>query len=221
MTYTLQTGINLDKTTDLKEKWYGLNSTYNLGCVTYLYKKYNRPDTVDEFYNAYTADTSITEDCRTVGRSEEYLKNVSSTLAQRDNYSLDLKDYFSYIIKKLFYDTINGAKKETELAEIVKSKGYTIKEPNFREDTEFGIDLFVYKDNRLLCILQAKPNTFFLGNNNASLINDRKRALEKETKCKETYKVPVFYCIYNKNTGKWIRKNNGKLCWLLNTLITV
>ena len=220
MNYTLQTGINLDRTTDLKEKWYGLNSTYNLGCVTYLYKKYNRPNTVDEFYNAYTADTSITEDRRTVGRSEEYLKNVSTTLAQRDNYSLDLKDYFSYIIKKLFYDTINGAKKETELAEIVKSKGYTIKEPNFREDTEFGIDLFVYKDNKLLCILQAKPHTFFLGNNNASLINDRKRALEKEKKCKETYKVPVFYCIYNKNTGEWVRKSNGKLCWLLNTLIT-
>lgn len=221
MKKNLQTnrGLYLDRTTDLKEKWYGLNSTDNLGCVTYLYKKYNRPETVEDFYNAYTADTSITEDCRTVGRSEEYLENVTCTLAERDNYRFSTEDYYSYILKKLFLDTIKGGQKETELANLIKSKGFQTKEPTFNEDTKLGIDLFVYKNDKLICIIQCKPHTFFLGNNNNSLINDRKRAIDKEKKCEEIYKVPVFYCIYNKNTGIWKRNDKGRMCWKLNTLI--
>lgn len=222
MKHNLQTntGLHLDQTTDLKEKWYGLNSTDNLGCVTYLYKKYNRPETVEDFYNAYTADTSTTstQDIRTYGRSEEYLENVSSTLAERDNYRFKSEDYFSYILKKLFLDTIKGGKKETELANLLKSKGYIIKEPSFYEDTKLGIDMFVYKKDNLICIIQVKPHTFFIGDKNQSLIKDRQRAIYKEKKCKEQFKVPVFYCIYDKK-GNWLRNENNKMCWNLNTLI--
>lgn len=224
MKHNLQTmtGQNLDRTTDLKEKWYwnGLNSTQNLGCVTYLYKKYNRPETVEEFYNAYTADTatSSTQDLRTYGRSEEYLENVTNTLAENDGNRFEFEDYFSYILKKLFYDTINGAKKETELANLLKSKGYIIKDPTFYEDTKLGVDMFVYKDGKLLFIIQVKPHTFFIGDRNQSLINDRRKALDKEKKCKERFRVPVFYCIYDKQ-GKWLRNDKGRMCWKLDTLI--
>ena len=36
----IEKALEIDKTTDLKNLWYGLNSTYNFGCCVYLYKKY-------------------------------------------------------------------------------------------------------------------------------------------------------------------------------------
>ena len=215
-TIDIERGREIDRTTDLKEKWYGMNSTDNLGCCTYLYKKYNYPETYEDFYNAYTKDN--TNFGKESGRNENYLLKMSKLLAIKDENRFEIEDYYSYIIKKLIVDTLDGSKKESEVNEIIKKKGYRTESPTLIEDLKYGIDIKVYEKNKLIYMIQVKPNTFFKGNRNMSLINDRKKALVKERKTKEKYNVNTYYVIYEKKTGKFI-KNNGKLLHHLKDLI--
>jgi len=69
---------------------------------------------------------------------------------------------------------------ESKVNEMLLSKGLTTEAPTLVEDTKYGIDLKVYKENKLVCMIQVKPHTFFIGNNNQSLIKDRVKALVKE-----------------------------------------
>lgn len=201
----------------LKYKWYGLNSTTNCGCCTYLFKKYGQPETVQEFYNSYINDHVINS--RTNGRNEDYLLGVAKVLQELDNFRENTDVYFIYIIQKLFVDTFNGCQKEKEVKDIIENAGFKCESPTYNEDIKFGIDLKVYKNNILKYLVQVKPNTFFYGNNNKTLINDRKNAIIKEERSNEKYKVPTYYVIYSKNTGKFIPTKNNKLCHKLTNLI--
>lgn len=203
----VERGKEIDRTTDLKEKWYGLNSTDNLGCCTYLYKKYGYPEKYKDFYKAYTTDNQ--DSGKENGRSEQYLLNVANILAFKDDFRFSIEEYYSYIVKKLIVDTLDGSKKETEVNELLKRKGLRTESPTINEDLKFGIDIKVYKDDDLKYMIQVKPNTFFIGNRNQSLINDRIKALEKERKTKEQYGVNTYYIIYNKSNGQFIL-NKGK-----------
>lgn len=197
-------------------QWYGMNSTYNFGCMTYLYKKYNNPKTVQEFFNKYISDT-ISQDNRQCGRNYNHIINKAKTLASKDNFTYSMDEYIDFIIKKLFIDTFNGCQKEVELKELIEKKGFTTKQPSLDDDLQLGIDLFAYKDGKLKFLIQTKPITFFLGNRNLGLINDRVLALQKQALAEETYKVKVIYCIYNKD--KWIKNNNGGIGFKLERLI--
>lgn len=198
--------------------WYGMNSTYNFGCMTYLYKKYNCPSTYQAFYESYINDYEG-NDSRTHGRNEEYIKHQATLLAEKDGNKRPKGTYYNYIVKKLIIDTLDGSKKENELKEMLNKSNFQTKEPSYVEDTKYGIDKFIYKDGKLLCIAQIKPNTFFIGNNNDSLINDRINALKKETYCNNTYNVPVVYFIYNKKDGHWILNDKGNKGHKLKNLI--
>ena len=215
----IERALEIDKTTDLKNLWYGLNSTYNFGCCVYLCKKYGYPVTVEEFYNKYINDPKE-EDLTTCGRSEEFIMKYACILGNRDNNRFSIDDYYSYIIKKLFYDTIEGCKWESKLNDYIISKGFTTKPPTPYEDTKLGIDIKVYKDNNLKCLIQCKPISFFRGNSNYSLINDRMKAITKEQKAVNAFGVPVFYCIYEKNKNEWKTNKKGGRCFKLKDLIT-
>ncbi len=203
----IQQAIEIDNTTDLKEKWYGMNSTNNFGCCTYLYKKYGYPDSYEDFYKEYVKDTSFND--KEHGRNEEYIYRMAYMLFIKDDERFNIEDYYSYIIKKLIYDTLNGCKQESKVNDLIKRKGLRTESPTINEDLKYGIDIKVYEKDKLLYMIQVKPNTFFIGNKNQSLINDRKLALEKERKTKEQYGVNTYYIIYNKTDGQFIL-NKGK-----------
>lgn len=215
-TINIEKAKQIDRNTNLKEKWYGLNATNNVGCCTYLYKKYNYPKTYNEFYEAYIKDHSVND--KQSGRNEYYIYKIAKELSNRDNHRFEISDYYSYIVKKIIVDTLEGAKKESEINEMLIKKGLTTVSPTLDEDLKLGIDLKVYKNNKLLYMVQVKPNTFFIGNNNHSLINDRINAINKEQMVMNIYHVPTIYIIYNKNSGKFI-KHNGKLSHRLLNLI--
>lgn len=198
--------------------WYGLNSTYNFGCCTYLYKKYDCPTTYQAFYDAYTTDCTANYG-KTNGRTPEYILKQAYILSKRDNNSYPIKDYYDYIVKKLIIDTMDGSKRELEVKELFEKHGYTCTEPTFEQDTKEGVDKFLYKDGVLKYIIQVKPHTFFIGNYKQDLINDRLSALKKEQICKQKYNVPVIYIVYNKNTGDYERNERGGIGWKLTTLI--
>lgn len=199
--------------------WYSMNSTNNWGCCTYLYKKYGSPETYQAFYDSYTTNNTSDYGDKENGRTSMYILKEAVKLSNKDMDRFPLKDYYDYIVKKLIVDTLKGCKKELEVKYYLEEKGFTTTEPTYYQDTKEGIDKFVWKDDKLQFIVQVKPNTFFIGNRNESLINDRRRAVEKENICKNKYNVPVVYMIYNKQTGVFETNNKGGRGFLLKNLI--
>lgn len=182
------------------------NSVEKMGCLTCLYRQY-KPKDAQTFKQIYLSN-------------KEYSRYYNSVIL---NLKSDAKDYSytdlaNFLDYKLFEETIQGIKKEEKAQEIVKRCGFTIVEPNEKEDVKLGIDFKCYKDNILKCLIQVKPHTFFLGNSNEPLKRDRIAALKKEKKAKETYNVPVVYLIYNKNRQEFI-KNGNKYGFKLQNLI--
>lgn len=202
----------------LRDAWYGMNGTYNFGCMTHLYKKYGCPDTYQKFYEAYIADTSNDHPCKK-GRSEDYLKTQAIRLQERLNDNTSSGTCYDYIIQKLIIDTFNGSQMELVAKQFLEKEGYEVIEPDYYQDTKEGIDKFIYKDGKLNFIVQVKPHTFFLGNSNEGLINDRKLAIEKAKHCVNKYGVPVVYLIYRKDTKEWVLNENGKKAHKLSNLI--
>lgn len=203
----------------LKNKWYILNGTKNVGCMTYLYKKYNNPKTYQQFYEAYITDKYNKKNPETCGRNEEYLNKVARKLMNLDNNEEQFSVYYNYIIQKLIIDTYDGLQKENQIKQKLINKGYTCVEPTYYEDVKLSIDFKVYKDNNLYCLVQIKPLSFFLGNRNQSLIQDRIKAIKKEKKAEQQFKVPLVYIIYKDD--KLIKNNKGNIAHRLLNLINL
>ena len=68
-------------------------------------------------------------------------------------------------------------------------------------------------------MIQVKPSTFFVNTtSNQSLINDRRKAVEKYYITKRLYKVPTLFMIYNQREQKFL-KHNDKYTWNLFYLV--
>ena len=202
----------------LNNKWYGMNCTNVFGCVTYLFKKYGYPSSPEEFYNMYINDEWNYYFAKEQGRSYKHLLQHAKELRRKDGNLFPLSVYFDFMCQKLFVDTFYGLAMESEVKKMLEESGFTCTTPTLWEDKDYAIDLKVYMDDNFICIVQVKPNTFFKGNGNDSLINDRKSAIEKEKKVTSIYNVPTFYIIYKKDSGKFI-EHNGKYCFRLHDLI--
>lgn len=200
----------------LKDKWYGMNTTTDFGSVAFLYKKYGYPSTYEKFYEMYINDHK--DFSRENGRSYQYLVTKANELREIDNNQCGINVYFDYMMQKLLVDTFNGLAKEGEVKKMLEESGFTTNTPSLDEDRKLGIDLKVFNEDGLMCLIQVKPNTFFIGNRNETLINDRKSAIEKEKLATSIYNVPTFFIIYKKDDGEFIQRN-GKYCFKLNNLI--
>lgn len=201
----------------LKNIFYGLNTTANFGCATYLYKKYGYPNTLMEFWNKYKNDAKVGS--RYNGRSMEYVALQAHKLAELDNYQESNQDYLLYIFAKVFLDTMVGMRFEKKAQQICKQNGYNIEDVTVEDDKDYGIDFKISKDDKLQYLIQVKPHTFFIGNRNESLINDRKNCFKKERKSIEKYKVPTLYMIYDRASGEFIENQKGKKTYRLKSLL--
>lgn len=205
----------------LKQLWYGMNTTDNFGCLSYLYFKYNCPSTVDEFITKYVEDADTDKNRKLCGKSAMHLATQALKLREKDNNRCEPKVYNDYLIKKLFYDTMNGLRKEKEMMEIMEDLGFYIQHSNFYEDAKMGVDIWLQNgigDN--VAAIQVKPQSFFIGDSNKSLINDRKEALRKEKYTECLTGCPTFVVIYAPN-GEWLKNDNGKYCFTFNQLLNV
>lgn len=205
-----------DNNDRLRYYWGNMNATSNIGACMYLYRKYDFPETVQDFYSSYTSDHLPYS--KEHGRNKEYLHQLAEDLAVKDCYQLRIEDYQNYIYKKIFIDTFNGSEKEKKAKEIAESKGYTVVTPTIEDDSKYAIDFFIYKDDKLKAMIQVKANTFFKSNN-TDLVRYRLIAIEKEKKAKDVYKVPMIHLIYDKNLGEFIKNEKGKYSFQLKDLI--
>lgn len=179
----------------LNEIWnnYKLGYSQVWGQLTSIYRETGSPKTKEEFRARYVEKYGT-----------ETIRKVSERLASLSNYSVE--ECWKYVEKKVFEDTVNGFKKELQAIEIVQSLGYLTLEPLPSDDLECAIDFFVFKDSELLCTVQVKPISFFLGNSD-SLIRDRAKTLKKFEKGYKIYGVPTYFMVYDRNN---FMKFNGK-----------
>ena len=201
----------------LTDVWQNERKVDNLGCASYLYRKYGYPTSYQEFYDKYVNDSIMHSGEN--GRSEHWLYKVAKDLATSDRHKAPMEDYYAYVVLKVIIDTLDGMKAELKARKMLESSGFTCAEPTVSEDCSLGIDIKVSKNNKQLCAIQVKPISFFRGNNNESLIEDRKKAIEKEYKTQKLLKIPTYFFIYYKEDGSF-KMTNGKLAHKLDNLIT-
>ena len=212
----------LEKDQELKKIWHGLNNTTNFGTMSYLYQKYGKPKTVEEFYEKYTEDAplDIEDDIKKHGRSAWWLGQMMNKLEYKDKCRRDSNFYKIYVIKKLFYDTIQGMEKEEEIKNMVENNtNFKLKKTDSKADVSMGVDFWLYNENGKVAAIQVKPHSFFKGNHNDGLIEDRLKAKRNEEKIEEKYGIPTYFIVYEKD-GSWKARKNGKHCFKYSDFLT-
>lgn len=195
-----------------------------IGDCSNLFQRLQPTDYYD-FYLKYTKDGEDTignrKKMKFYGRTEEEIENIAKMYRDTcGDYSIPLEDYIKNIYTHTLIETFDGQMSEQKVNQLLTNLGYTYEKPQGNEDSKYGIDFKVYKNNILQFVLQIKPISFFKGVKNESLIRDRKNAFDKQELVWKKFNVPTYYMIYNavKNGEiRWISENN-KLCFELSSL---
>lgn len=182
----------------------------DLGCVSDAYKAFRKEyaDDGDEHLTAWCVYYFNHV------RTEQYLKDLAKTVVQVENLPFSPQEMFDYYIWEVIINTYDGFSKERELKRMIENSGWTVSYSTGNDDAELSIDLIVED----ICLLQLKPVTYLFGNNNQSLLIDRRTAFKKEQMAEETYNLPLYYVFYDKTNFK---KQNGHMCFRLEDLINV
>lgn len=203
-------------TNDYYNAYYQVKSRTLVGDLSYLYKKYS-PTSPEDFYNKYINDTySKDGDVRHHGRTQKQLMDIARRYQNISATGDELKFFYDNLVYHYFIQTYEGHKHEQEIMEYLKSKGKECKTTNPDDDAELGLDLEID-----IAFIQVKPITFFYGNRNESLINDRLLAIEKYGKAMKKYNKPTVFAIYNKvgNQIFWLKNKNGGILHKIENLI--
>lgn len=173
-----------------------LGYSQNWGELADIYRRYNYPETYEEFFKMYT---------------EEYGTETFYKIANKLQLILSqpIELCLAYTIKKVIVGTVDGLKYEKEAKKIMEeSWGYDVIPATGKNDIEDGVDLFAYKNGVLVGGIQVKPHSFFIGNS-LDIVHDRNRAKTKIANSVVKYNIPIFFMIYNKNTNTWKRDGNN------------
>lgn len=178
------------------------HNTYWVGSVNALLQRY-RPSTVEEFWNKYIADDGKIGD-RNRGRSIDTLLKISATLSEKSGESID--DCFN-ALKSIIMGSLRGFRAENNVKKMIEGRGNTVTKSDPVLDT-MGVDLIVNDKY----YVQVKPNTFFKGNYNESLITDRLKLLKQE----KMMDKPLYIMVYNREDIELIDEKPYKLSQLIN-----
>lgn len=198
--------------------FYKINSRQSIGDLSYLFQKY-QPTDYQDFYNKYTTDTKC-KDRRHCGRSEEELLVIAERYKAFAKSDLPVEIFFNNLIWHIIVQTFEGHRKEIELKQYLINKGFNVKNVKSDLDAEYAIDLLISKGDQK-AFIQVKPISFFMGNSNQSLLNDRLLAIKKYKKALDKFGLHTIYCVYKKEGNKveWLTNEKGGLGHKLNSLL--
>lgn len=206
------------------DNWKRISGAPYIGNCTENYRKLS-PKSYYDFYAKYVEDgKNVHLDKKYRGRTEEELTDLAHKYkVMCGNPDIDVDVFRRNIILHTIIETFDGKGYEREVSKHLLNLGYTFTYPTGVEDSRYGIDFKVYKDDELKFILQVKPITFFYGKHNKPLIGDRICAFEKQSLVDATLKVPTWFMIYkideNDEKGLWLLNKDGGLCHKLSDLI--
>ena len=193
-----------------------------IGDCSKLFQRLN-PESYTDFYKKYIEDGEKHKNNDELliyrGRTEEEITNIAK-MYQKDcnRFDIPLETFILNIICHVIHETYDGQNVEREVGKMLNKLNYIYKKPDGNEDAKYGIDFKVYSKDKLMFILQIKPMSFFTGNSNKSLIEDRINAFHKERLCNDMFGCKVYYMAYqiNNNGGiYWYQDKNNKKCQLL------
>lgn len=211
------------------QEWKKYSARKYVGDCSYLFEKL-RPNSYKDFYDKYVNDGkenfgSIISDDYHRGRTEceiiDNAKYLYDTICQRyPDDNVNFIDCLNVTVGHTIHETYDGHIIENIVDSMFSDRGIKTVKPCGDADSLYGIDRFCYQGNELKFTLQIKPMTFFLGNSNKSLINDRLSAFDKDKKVERVFKVKTYYIIYdgnlsNENKIGFICKSNGKMAFEL------
>lgn len=227
MNVSIEKGIEVEKKYPFltnKNLWQIYRGKNYIGCTSYLFKKYGKPKSGEEFFAKYIEDTQ-SNNLSNRGRGLEELYKVirefHKKAVQYDN-TITEEDCYHFFVKKIAFDTVAGLYKEEELKQRFREKGFYTKESTSDQDINEGIDFLVYTDNEctnLKALIQVKPYSFFCGNYKEDLLQDRRNLYAKSYSSAQKYKVPFAVCVYNNHTNKWMKDTKGNTCIRVSNLI--
>lgn len=186
--------------------WYKLKNRYTIGDLSYLYTKYNPTSELD-FYYQYINDgeTNETDNRYHRGRSYVELRDICDAYMDYAR-TTDWNEAYHNLCYHIIVETYNGHKKERDLMNYIKSKGYRVTPTNSHEDCDLGVDLIAWKDGKKIGI-QVKPISFFIGNTKSDLKSDRRLAFKKRDMAKNSGFDEVYFSIYksySKTDTVWV-----------------
>ena len=195
--------------------WKKYSGRIFVGDCSYLYKKF-KPTSYQDFYEKYTKDgeESTEEDVKRRGRTYEEIVELAKKY-QEDvgDYDISLDYYIKDIYMHVIIETYDGQKIEEMVSYYIEGNGYEVSQCSGDKDAIRSIDLEIKKKNREDRI-QVKPISFFNGNRNLSLREDRKRIYENAVKLYEDEKKILYFIIYEIDENrecKFVAKENGKI----------
>ena len=171
-------------------QWKSMAGRPYLGNCSYLFLTW-RPKTYQEFFDRYISEYDNTFDFDTCkgncycGRSEEQINALAEKYWKKCNYDprVSLEKCKDDIINHAIIETFDGHQAELEVMNYLS---------NFPEikvtpcegvlDAVYGIDIIAKPNKGRPHYIQIKPITTFLGNNNQSLIRDRKNFFAQQPK---------------------------------------
>lgn len=191
------------RTREFASAFYSKCNRQSLGNVSEEFFKCS-PTSMRQWFNYYTVNVRT---CEEIYELCEYIHHQSALQSS-------VEELYHYYIWEVIINAYNGFKKELDIMADLQAQGHKVEHSTQEQDAEYGIDLIV--DDKYF--IQIKPISFIRGNNNASLINDRKLAIFKQEKAMKDYGKPTFFIFYDRKTSKTIT-TNGKLCHKLSDYI--
>lgn len=206
-----------DECIKAKEKLKGYNyecmsiiHEHRIGSMNYIYDKF-KPKNEMEFFNYWTDDSLYNKDAPSSekGRSIYDLYDLTLEYQSMCDKDISAETYFKDILMHAIYQTWSGRKREEEIIEKLKSLGYNVTHSAYKDDSKLNIDLFVWKDGKLVFTLQIKPISTFR-NNALWALTTRGKFFKMEAKAFKKYGVPHRYLIYNTHFDtdmKWVHND--------------
>lgn len=205
------------------------NRTTTVGSLMYLYDKYGRPKTIEEFFNKYTTDTTG-DDVVKCGKSNEQIIQWAKDYQKRyvditKDTSISFDLFYKNMIYRLFGQTIEGRRAENELVDYINSHtNCTATTTAYDIDTAYGADINVVKPDGSSFFIQVKAISYIASNKyDPKIYKSRMQLIDKNKKAKKDLKMNTYYCFYRKNplgTLEWCLDNNNKMCYTLDGILT-
>lgn len=185
-------------------EWKHFASKTYVGDCSELYRRL-KPSSYADFYQKYIMDgqrglkEGVSRYMR--GRTEEELTNNAKGLyelivKQYPNDVVDFVDCLNVTIGHVIHETYDGQLVENIVEGILSKKGYRVEPSQGKYDSGYGIDRFCYRGEQLLFTVQIKPISFFKGDKNLSLIEDRIKAFDNDDRIRNKFKVKPYYIVY-------------------------
>ena len=152
-----------------------------------------------------------------IDNAKELYLTISS---KYPNDEIKFNDCLNVSIGHVIYETYDGQKIEDIVEIMLSDKGYLVKKPSSEYNSKFGIDRLCYYNGILSFTVQIKPISFFRGDKNLSLIEDRKKAFNNDERIMKCFNVIPYYIVYEKvkDSVTFLYKDKNKMAFRLGEL---